>query len=291
MSIPDPPPLIDVRGLTKVFPHHGRGAGDQGTVAVSDVTFAIERGESLAVIGESGSGKTTLARLLLGLERPTAGKIEIDGRDCSRPAHSRSERLRRARQMQIVFQDPYRSLDARQNIASCLSEVLRLHSNRSRAERETRIDELLELVGLDSHHRSSRPHALSGGQQQRVAIARALAVEPQILILDEAVAALDVSIQAQILNLLADIHDETNVTYVFISHDLGVVSHVSDNALVMRRGVVVERGATRSVLDSPQHQYTQLLRSCVPRPGWQPIRQLAELEAAERNGTIPTHTT
>jgi oligopeptide transport system ATP-binding protein len=290
MSVADAAPLIDVKALTKVFPHHGVGGGGRETVAVNELTFTVKQGDSLAVIGESGSGKTTLARLLLGIERPTAGTIMIDGRDCSKPSRGRAERLRRARQMQIVFQDPYRSLDARQSIASCLSEVLRLHSKRSRAEREKRIDELLELVGLDSHHRSSRPHALSGGQQQRVAIARALAVEPRILILDEAVAALDVSIQAQILNLLADIRQETEVTYLFISHDLAVVSHVSDNALVMRRGTVVERGPTREILDNPQDPYTQLLRSCVPRPGWQPRRQLAALEAAERNGTVQTKT-
>lgn len=290
MSVADAAPLIDVKGLTKVFPHHGGGGGRE-TVAVNEVTFTVKRGDSLAVLGESGSGKTTLARLLLGIERPTAGTIMIDGRDYSKPTRGRAERLRRARQMQIVFQDPYRSLDARQSIASCLSEVLRLHSKRSRAEREKRIDELLDLVGLDSHHRTSRPHALSGGQQQRVAIARALAVEPQILILDEAVAALDVSIQAQILNLLADIRQETEVTYLFISHDLAVVSHVSDNALVMRRGTVVERGPTREILDNPQDPYTKLLRSCVPRAGWQPRRQLAALEAAERNGTLQTQTT
>ena len=290
MSGADSAPLIDVKGLTKVFPHHRGGGGTDETVAVNEVTFTVNRGDSLAVIGESGSGKTTLARLLLGIERPTAGTIMLDGRDCSKPSRGRTERLRRARQMQIVFQDPYRSLDARQTIASCVSEVLRLHSNRSRAEREKRIDELLELVGLDSHHRRSRPHALSGGQQQRVAIARALAVEPQILILDEAVAALDVSIQAQILNLLADIRQETGVTYLFISHDLAVVSHVSDHALVMRRGTVVERGPTRQILDNPQDPYTQLLRSSVPRPGWQPRRQLAALAAAERNGTVQNQT-
>ena len=265
----DTPALaLEVEGLIKVFGRRGRAE----VVAVDDVSFSIAQGGSLAIVGESGSGKTTTARMIIGLERPTAGRIVIGGRERGTRRTSSRERRRMGREVQIVFQDPYSSLDRRQRVGDCLDEVLRLHFPRSREEREVRIGELLSQVGLDERHAGAYPRALSGGQQQRVAIARALASEPRLLILDESVASLDVSVQAQVLNLLADIREQTGVTYLFISHDLAVVRQVSDEVVVMRRGAIVERGSTDTVLDEPQHPYTRALLMAVPRRGWKPVR-------------------
>jgi oligopeptide transport system ATP-binding protein len=244
------------------------------TVAVDDVSFDVPTGGSLAIVGESGSGKTTIARMIVGLTRPTAGTITACGRDRSTPARSAAERRRRGAEIQIVFQDPYSSLNPRQTAEQTLDEILRLHGGgRTPEERRTRIAALGELVGLDERTLRSLPSALSGGQRQRIAIARALAAEPRLIILDESVAALDVSIQAQILNLLADIREETGISYILISHDLAVVRQLTREALVMHRGRVVERGLTEQVLDDPQDPYTQLLRASVPRRGWKPTRR------------------
>jgi len=259
---------VSVRGLTKVF--RGRRGGD--VVAVDDVSFAVTPGGSLAIVGESGSGKTTTARMIIGLEQPSAGRICIGDRPRGAGRLGSKERRRLGREVQIVFQDPYSSLDPRQRVSDCLDEVLRLHFDLSRPERESRIMELLLQVGLDERHAGVYPRALSGGQQQRVAIARALASLPRVLILDEAVASLDVSVQAQVLNLLADIREQMGVTYLFISHDLAVVRQVSDDVVVMRRGTIVERGSTSQVLDDPQHPYTKALLLAVPRRGWKPVR-------------------
>ena len=242
-------------------------------VAVDDVDFAVPEGGSLAIVGESGSGKTTVARMVVGLERPTAGTMRACGSDRSAPPRSARERRRRGREVQIVFQDPYTSLDPRQTVEGTIDEVLRLHHGWPAARRAERVRELAELVGLDARQMRAVPRALSGGQRQRVAIARALGAEPRVLILDESVAALDVSIQAQVLNLLADIREETSVSYVLISHDLAVVRQLTEEVIVMRRGRVVERGATARVLDHPEDDYTKLLRSSVPRPGWKPERR------------------
>jgi ABC-type glutathione transport system ATPase component len=258
-----PATVLEVAGLRKEF-------GD--LVAVDDVDFALAAGRSLAIVGESGSGKTTIARMIVGLERPTAGTITACGRDRSAAARSASQRRRRGREVQIVFQDPYTSLDPRQTAHAAIDEVLRLHQGWDADRRRNRVAELAGLVGLDDRQVRALPRDLSGGQRQRVAIARALAAEPRVLILDESVAALDVSIQAQVLNLLADIRDSTAVSYVLISHDLAVVRQLTDDVIVLHRGVVVERGATGAVLDSPQHEYTQRLRASVPRPGWKPRR-------------------
>jgi oligopeptide transport system ATP-binding protein len=260
---------VRVEGLTKVFRGRRRG-GD--VVAVDDISFAVAPGGSLAIVGESGSGKTTTARIIIGLELATAGHIFIGGRERSSHRLGSKERRRLGREVQIVFQDPFSSLDPRQRVHDCLDEVLRLHFDLSRSKRESRVTELLLQVGLDERHAGVYPRALSGGQQQRVAIARALASQPRVLILDEAVASLDVSVQAQVLNLLADIREQTGVTYLFISHDLAVVRQVSDDVVVMRRGAVVERGATSRVLDDPQHAYTKALLRAVPRRGWKPVR-------------------
>jgi len=264
---PSAPPIVAVQGLRKVFGHD--------FVAVDDVSFAVEHGSSLAVVGESGSGKTTVAKMIVGLEQPTAGTISIDGVDRSHPARNVRERRARGRDVQIVFQDPYSSLDPRQTVHSCIDEVLRIHGLGDARQRAARVAELAELVGLDQRQTRSLPRGLSGGQRQRVAIARALAVEPKVLILDESVAALDVSIQAQVLNLLADIRDDTKITYILISHDLAVVRQLTDTAVVMHRGRIVERGPTAAILDAPQEEYTQLLRASVPAAGWRPQRRLA----------------
>jgi ABC-type glutathione transport system ATPase component len=258
--------MLEVSQLTKRF-------GD--FTAVDDVSFSVPAGESLAIVGESGSGKTTIARMIVGLERPTSGTITACGHDRSRPARSARDRRRRGGEVQIVFQDPYTSLDPRQSTADAIDEVLRLHHGWPAARRAERVAELISLVGLDERQGSSLPRALSGGQRQRVAIARALAASPRVLVLDESVAALDVSIQAQVLNLLADIRDSTGVSYILISHDLAVVRQLAEHAIVLWRGRVVERGATASVLDDPQHEYTRRLRASVPRPGWKPVRRSA----------------
>lgn len=265
----EPEPILQARGLRKEY-------GD--VVAVDDVDLEVAAGGSLAVVGESGSGKTTVARMIVGLAKPTAGTITACGRDRSTPARSAAERRRRGAEVQIVFQDPYSSLDPRHSAKQALDEVLRLHRRgENREQRAARVAELGGLVGLDDRMLRALPSALSGGQRQRIAIARALAAQPRLIILDEAVAALDVSIQAQILNLLADIREQTGVSYILISHDLAVVRQITDEAIVMRRGRVVERGPTHAVLDDPQDPYTQLLRASVPHPGWKPTRRSSPL--------------
>ncbi|RAJ85010.1 MULTISPECIES: ATP-binding cassette domain-containing protein [unclassified Streptomyces] len=258
-------PVLEAVGLGKTY-------GD--AVAVDDVSFTLAAGECLAVVGESGSGKTTVARMLLGLENRDAGVLTVCGRP--RPARGRlssRERRRRAREIQIVFQDPYSSLDRLQSVGDVVETALALHFPMEAAERHRRVVELLDSVGLAERHLPMRPAQLSGGQRQRVALARALAVEPRILVLDEAVAALDVSIQAQILNLLADVREQRDISYVFISHDLAVVHQISDRALVMCGGRVVEQGPTGRLLTDPREEYTRQLRAAVPGPGWQPSRR------------------
>jgi ABC-type glutathione transport system ATPase component len=256
---------LEVSNLRKVY--------QEDLIAVDDVSFTVNPSSSLGIVGESGSGKTTVARMLVGLETRTAGRILFDGDDRSLPAHRTAERRRRGRDIQLVPQDPYTSLDPRQTVSGCLDEVLRLHRALDRAGRRARVRELADLVGLDTRQTAALPRALSGGQRQRVAIARALAAEPRVIVLDESVSALDVSIQAQVLNLLADIRDEVGVTYILISHDLAVVRQLTEHAIVMRRGRIVERGATDRILDHPQDAYTRLLRDSVPEAGWTPVRR------------------
>ncbi|WP_433359566.1 ABC transporter ATP-binding protein [Streptosporangium sp. CA-115845] len=252
-------PLLEVAGLYKTY----------GSVpALRDVSFTLAEGGSLGIVGESGSGKTTTARIVLGLERADTGRVTVRGRDRSPRRRGRAERLRGAREVQIVFQDPLLSLDPRISPGAVLRETLRLHFPGT--DHTRRIAQLLDQVGLGEREATGLPRQLSGGQRQRVAIARALAVEPSILILDEAVAALDVCVQAQILNLLADLREQTGTAYLFITHDLGVVSQAADHLIVMRHGQIVERGRTEQVLTEPRHPYTRLLLDSVPRPGWRP---------------------
>ncbi|MFF4849323.1 ABC transporter ATP-binding protein [Streptomyces sp. NPDC001194] len=236
--------------------------------AVDDVSFRLAEGGSLGIVGESGSGKTTTARIVVGLEHADGGRILVHGRDRGDRARGRARRLARAREVQMVFQDPFLSLDPRTTVGGALRETLRLHF--PGADHGRRVAELLDQVGLGAREADALPRQLSGGQRQRVAIARALAVEPAVLVLDEAVAALDVSVQAQILNLLADIREQSRIGYLFITHDLGVVRCVTDDVVVMRHGRIVEAGPTAQVLAAPEHPYTRLLLESVPRPGWDP---------------------
>ncbi|MFH8727556.1 ABC transporter ATP-binding protein [Streptomyces termitum] len=251
-----------VEGLRKRYGNH---------LAVDGVSFALPAGGSLAVVGESGSGKTTTVRMLVGLERADGGTVRLDGRDRSARARGRTERLARAREIQMVFQDPYLSLDPRVTVSGCLDEVLRLHTGLDAAGRRAGVADLLDRVGLGAREATALPRGLSGGQRQRVALARALAVEPRVLVLDEAVAALDVSIQAQILDLLREIRREAGIGYLFVTHDLAVVRHVADDVLVLKSGTVVESGPVDRVLDSPEHPYTRLLMDSVPRRGRLPL--------------------
>ncbi|MBT2541573.1 ABC transporter ATP-binding protein [Streptomyces sp. ISL-44] len=247
-----------VEGLHKRYGEH---------TAVDGVSFSLPAGGSLAIVGESGSGKTTTVRMLVSLERADGGTVRLDGRDRSARARGRAERLTRAREIQMVFQDPYLSLDPRVTVSGCLDEVLRLHTDLDAAARRVRVAGHLDQVGLGTREAAALPRDLSGGQRQRVAIARALAVEPRVLVLDEAVAALDVSIQAQVLELLREIRREAGVGFLFVTHDLAVVRHIADEVLVLKSGRVMESGPADRVLDAPEHPYTRLLLSSVPRRG------------------------
>ncbi|MGW7024847.1 ABC transporter ATP-binding protein [Streptomyces decoyicus] len=272
----DGPPVLAAEGLAKTYPLPGGGRHR----AADGISFALPRGGSIGIVGESGSGKTTVARMLVGLVRPDAGTVTVDGHArAPRTPRGRAARLARARDIQMVFQDPYVSLDPRLTARQCLHTALRLHGTAPR-HAEQRATELLDQVGLGTREAGARPHGLSGGQRQRLAIARALAVDPKVLVLDEAVAALDVSIQAQVLQLLAGIRRDTGVALVFVSHDLAVVRHLTDETLVMRRGRVVEQGPTEQVLAEPAAPYTRALLAAVPHRGWDPATATAAAAAA-----------
>jgi peptide/nickel transport system ATP-binding protein len=270
--------LLRVDRLRKVYRVKGAAGGSEELVAVDDVSFVVPAGGSLAVVGESGSGKTTVARIVAGLESATSGDVVVDGKHRLTGRLRSQDRKRQAGDVQMVFQDPYASLDPHQSVASAIEEVLRQHYRPSRSESRQRVLELLDQVGLDARQAKALPRNLSGGQRQRVAIARALAVNPRLLILDEAVAALDVSVQAQVLNMLSDLRTALGVTFLFISHDLGVVRQVSEECVVMYRGRIVEAGSTDEVLTAPQETYTKTLLSAIPAPGWKPKRRLAVAE-------------
>jgi oligopeptide/dipeptide ABC transporter ATP-binding protein len=255
--------LVEVRGLSKQFPTDQRRDGRRLEVhAVSDVDLEIARGEVVALVGESGSGKTTLGRLILRLIEPSAGSIRFDGIDMTRLAGARLRDLRR--RMQIVFQDPFSSLNPHLRIGDAIAEPIRIHRLASGSGVTARVDALLDRVGLPKSARARYPHEFSGGQRQRIAIARALASAPDFIVADEAVAALDVSIQAQILNLLADLRVELGLTMLFISHDLGVVQHIADRVAVMYLGRVVEVGDAARTMRGPHHPYTRALVAAAP---------------------------
>jgi oligopeptide/dipeptide ABC transporter ATP-binding protein len=259
-------PLVEVRDLRKHYPiGGGLFARTRAWVrAVDGVTFAIQAGETLGLVGESGCGKTTLGRLMLRLIEPTAGDVRFEGRSLLglRPRELRGLR----RRMQIIFQDPYGSLNPRMRVGNIVGEGLAIHRLGSRAERRDRVHQLLELVGLPPAAARRYPHQFSGGQRQRVGIARALAVEPRFVVADEAVSALDVSIQAQIINLLQELRERLGLTMLFIAHDLRVVEHVSDRVAIMYLGHIVEIGPRDEIYRNPRHPYTRALLSAVPVP-------------------------
>jgi len=230
--------------------------------ALDGASFTLERGKTLAVVGESGCGKSTLARLVTMIEEPTSGVLKIDGVNLG--SLSAAERRKYHTKVQIVFQDPYGSLNPRQKIGHALEEPLLVNTDKPKAERERLAREMLDLVGLRPEHYDRYPHMFSGGQRQRIAVARALMLEPEILVLDEPVSALDVSIQAQILNLLAELQERMNLAYLFISHDLSVVHHIADEVMVMYLGVPVESGDRDTTFDKPKHPYTEALLSATP---------------------------
>lgn len=230
--------------------------------ALDGASFTLERGKTLAVVGESGCGKSTLARLVTLIEEPTSGVLKIDG--VALGSMSAAERRKYHAKVQIVFQDPYGSLNPRQKIGSALEEPLLVNTDKPKAERERLAREMLDFVGLRPEHYDRYPHMFSGGQRQRIAVARALMLEPEILVLDEPVSALDVSIQAQILNLLAELQERLNLAYLFISHDLSVVHHIADEVMVMYLGVPVESGDRDTTFDRPKHPYTEALLSATP---------------------------
>lgn len=256
--------MLRVEGLAKTYYPHGR----EPVRAVVGASLAIPAGGSLGVVGESGSGKSTLARMIVGLERPDAGALSIGGVDRAARPRGRAARLARARSVQMVFQDPYLSLDPRVPVGAAVEDPLRLHTGMSTTAARQRVRELLDAVGLAGEYAQAQPRTLSGGQRQRVALARALAIDPELLVMDEATSALDVSVQAQVLDLLAEIRAERGLTVLFISHDLGVVRRVCDETVVMRRGEIVEAGPTEELLSRPTDDYTRLLIDSVPRPAW-----------------------
>ena len=271
-------PVLSVRELRKEYPSPLRG-GDP-VVAVDGVDFDVHQGECLAVVGESGSGKTTVAKTVVGLEQATSGTIEVDGHRRGRAPTRHRDRVRWASEVQYVFQDPYSSLNPRQRVGEVIATSVGIHQpSLGKSARRDAVAALLDDVGLGGDFAARLPHELSGGQRQRVAIARALAANPRLVILDEAVAALDVSIQAQILNLLADIRVRRPVSYLFITHDLAVVNQIADRVVVMEQGKVVEEGDTGQVLTQPGHEYTRALIAAVPRTGWKPQRR-AQLAGA-----------
>jgi ABC-type glutathione transport system ATPase component len=256
--------LLEARGLYKDFRLRSGLLGRSSRLsAVRDVSFALPPSGSLAIVGETGSGKTTVARIIVGLETPTKGVVMAEGSVLD-PRPGPKERRRRARMMQMVFQNPMMSLDPKQQIRSAVSEVILFHGLRTGSGCDARVDELLAAVGLDASLGNSRPQQLSGGQCQRVAIARALAAEPELLVLDEPVSALDVSTQAQILNLLADLQAQLNLSLLTISHDLAVIRQLAEEVVVMWKGEAVESGKVDTILSSPKQPYTRRLMDAVP---------------------------
>jgi peptide/nickel transport system ATP-binding protein/oligopeptide transport system ATP-binding protein len=279
-------PLLEVRHLTKEFTRR-KGLFGKGTSvrAVDDVSFAIEKGETFGLVGESGSGKTTTGRCILRLIEPTSGEVVFDGRDVL--GLSRADLRRARRDMQIVFQDPYSSLNPRMRVADIVEEPLIIHRLGSKAERRARVKELFALVGLNPDHLERFPHEFSGGQRQRIGLARALALNPSLIVADEPVSALDVSVQAQVVNLLMELQQRLGLTYLFIAHDLRLVEHICTRTAVMYLGRIVEMGETSKLFGAPQHPYTRALLSAIPVPDPDAPRQRIVLDPASFDRAAP----
>lgn len=252
--------ILEVKDLKKYFKTSG------GMLhAVDGVNFTLEKGKTLGIVGESGCGKSTLGRTILNLVEPTDGKILFEGRDITHPGKTEMKALRR--DMQMIFQDPYSSIDPRMNVGQIIAEPLKVHKLcGSAAEESRRVDEIMEIVGLPPRMRGAYPHELDGGRRQRVGVARALILNPKFIVCDEPVSALDVSIQAQILNLMQDLQEQRGLTYVFITHDLSVVKHISDEICVMYLGMVVEKAKSKELFRHQYHPYTKALLSAIPIP-------------------------
>jgi ABC-type oligopeptide transport system ATPase subunit len=280
------PPLVEVRHLVKHFTRGGGLFRPKAVVrAVDDVSFTIEEGETFALVGESGSGKSTTGRCMLRLVEPTSGQVLFRGENV---LSFSSARLRAARrEMQMVFQDPFSSLNPRMRASTIVEEPLVIHRIGSKGERRERVAELFRLVGLEPAHLDRYPHEFSGGQRQRIGLARALALNPSFIIADEPVSALDVSIQAQVINLLMDLQEQLKLTYLFVAHDLRLVRHISNRVAVMYLGKIVEMGPTASLFEEPQHPYTQALLSAVPVTDPDAPKTRIELDPARVNREAP----
>ncbi|WP_269471052.1 ABC transporter ATP-binding protein [Ureibacillus thermosphaericus] len=264
MSVQEKKILLKVEHLKQYFPIKGGILGRtlNYVKAVDDISFTIYEGETLSIVGESGCGKSTTGRAILRLDEPTSGSVEFDGVDLL--ALSKKEMNKMRKNLQIIFQDPYASLNPRQTVRQILLEAMEIQNVLPKNERDKRVLELLELVGLSAQQADRYPHEFSGGQRQRIGIARALSVNPKLIIADEAVSALDVSIQAQVLNLLKKLQRELGLTYLFISHDMGVVRYISDRIIVMYLGKIVEMADKKTLFENPQHPYTKALLSAIP---------------------------
>ncbi len=266
-------PLLKVEGLKKYFPIKSGilGKVSNHVKAVDDVSFTVREGETLGIVGESGCGKSTTGRMLMRLLEPTEGIVTFDGQELTSLSNNEMRKVRR--DIQMVFQDPYASLNPRHTIEKILMEPLNVHDIGDPKERKRKVHEFLEIVGLSSYHAKRYPHQFSGGQRQRIGIARALMTNPKLIIADEPVSALDVSIQAQVLNLMQDLQRDLKLTYIFIAHDLGVVRHISDRVGVMYLGKMAELASTEDLYEKPLHPYTQALLAAVPVPDPEFVRE------------------
>ncbi|SCX11179.1 Stage 0 sporulation protein KE [Agrobacterium sp. DSM 25558] len=275
--------MLEIRNMKRDYHLPGGFMKKAKTIhAVKGVSFSLETGKTLAIVGESGCGKSTLARMLTFIDEPTSGDLLIDGQKVdTRPGHLTSEMRQK---VQIVFQNPYGSLNPRQKIGDVLGEPLLINTKLSAAERREKANDMLVRVGLGPEHYNRYPHMFSGGQRQRIAIARALMLNPKLLVLDEPVSALDLSVQAQVLNLLSDLQDEFGLTYVFISHDLSVVKYIADEVMVMYFGEAVEYGTREEVFSTPQHSYTRSLFAATPKADVDSIRARLAAKALAKAG-------